>query len=389
MACQICGLSHQNDALIVPLTANIDCAAVPRSAAMKLAGHKTEAVAPFKYSLYFSSFSNAREWRNGRRAGLRIQCRKAWGFKSPLSHSAQSYTQRRAHLSGACRSATALPQGELMQTRVVQMGGAIAAVVLAVMVARTEAFAHSDKESCSETSTDVTSGPNADGTEATCDAATGAPNKATAHASGEDATAYSEAEDNSEAVSSASGEDAGAGASSVSGKTKATAKGSQSEASSEIDETGGGKATSTATDGGEAIAEIPNGGGGDAVAKGKDAGAQATSDVVGGGGKATSDSSGNGSDAIGVAKDGGAAKATAREGAIDVEADALASGCKATATGSGTGSESGAVCENAGSVVTATATKGSIAEGSDTAQPTCTPKNGGEAKVTSPMGNCG
>ena len=32
-------------------------------------------------------FSLAREWRNGRRAGLRIRCRKAWGFKSPLSHS--------------------------------------------------------------------------------------------------------------------------------------------------------------------------------------------------------------------------------------------------------------------------------------------------------------
>jgi hypothetical protein len=30
-------------------------------------------------------FPTAREWRNGRRAGLRIQCRKAWGFKSPLS----------------------------------------------------------------------------------------------------------------------------------------------------------------------------------------------------------------------------------------------------------------------------------------------------------------
>jgi hypothetical protein len=29
----------------------------------------------------------AREWRNGRRAGLRIRCRKAWGFKSPLSQS--------------------------------------------------------------------------------------------------------------------------------------------------------------------------------------------------------------------------------------------------------------------------------------------------------------
>ena len=44
-------------------------------------------VAPFKNSLHFNSFTPAREWRNGRRAGLRIQCRKAWGFKSPLSHS--------------------------------------------------------------------------------------------------------------------------------------------------------------------------------------------------------------------------------------------------------------------------------------------------------------
>ena len=32
------------------------------------------------------TFRPAREWRNGRCAGLRIQCRKAWGFKSPLSH---------------------------------------------------------------------------------------------------------------------------------------------------------------------------------------------------------------------------------------------------------------------------------------------------------------
>ena len=43
-------------------------------------------VSTFKNSLYFNRFIKAREWRNGRRAGLRIQCRKAWGFKSPLSH---------------------------------------------------------------------------------------------------------------------------------------------------------------------------------------------------------------------------------------------------------------------------------------------------------------
>ena len=33
------------------------------------------------------TFAATREWRNGRRAGLRIRCRKAWGFKSPLSQS--------------------------------------------------------------------------------------------------------------------------------------------------------------------------------------------------------------------------------------------------------------------------------------------------------------
>ena len=39
----------------------------------------------FKKPLLSNMFSLTREWRNGRRAGLRIRCRKAWGFKSPLS----------------------------------------------------------------------------------------------------------------------------------------------------------------------------------------------------------------------------------------------------------------------------------------------------------------
>jgi hypothetical protein len=42
--------------------------------------------AVFKNSLISDTFLVTREWRNGRRAGLRIRCRKAWGFKSPLSH---------------------------------------------------------------------------------------------------------------------------------------------------------------------------------------------------------------------------------------------------------------------------------------------------------------
>ena len=69
-----------------------------------------------------------------------------------------------------------------MPTRIVQMVVAIAVLVLALTMTRTEAFAHSDKESCSETSTNVGK-MNADGTGVSCDAETGAPNKATAKAS--------------------------------------------------------------------------------------------------------------------------------------------------------------------------------------------------------------
>ena len=44
---------------------------------------------PFKNSPISRMCFRTREWRNGRRAGLRIQCRKACGFKSRLSHSKQ------------------------------------------------------------------------------------------------------------------------------------------------------------------------------------------------------------------------------------------------------------------------------------------------------------
>ena len=39
----------------------------------------------FNTALVCCTFVRTREWRNGRRAGLRIQCRKACGFKSRLS----------------------------------------------------------------------------------------------------------------------------------------------------------------------------------------------------------------------------------------------------------------------------------------------------------------
>ncbi|HUE10679.1 MAG TPA: hypothetical protein VMQ54_07060 [Steroidobacteraceae bacterium] len=71
----------------------------------------------------------------------------------------------------------------------------------------------------------------------------------------------------------------------------------------------------------------------------------------------------------------------------DATAEAGA-GSSAQATASGDGSDAEAVAEETGSDVTALATKGSTAIGSDTAAPTCTPKHGGKAVVTSPMGNC-
>ena len=57
-----------------------------------------------------------------------------------------------------------------MQTRIVQMGAAIAAVVLVLTVARTQAFAASDHEKCSTTDTDVENLNATDGTEASCQA---------------------------------------------------------------------------------------------------------------------------------------------------------------------------------------------------------------------------
>src|SRR5260370_15955561 len=47
-----------------------------------------------KISDFSIPWCTAREWRNGRRAGLRIQCRKAWGFKSPLSHQPRKHREK-------------------------------------------------------------------------------------------------------------------------------------------------------------------------------------------------------------------------------------------------------------------------------------------------------
>jgi hypothetical protein len=227
-----------------------------------------------------------------------------------------------------------------MQMRIIHVGAAIAAIVLALTVARTDALAASDKESCSTTSTDVTH-LNADTTEAICDAAIGPPNKATAHASD-----LGKAE--------AVGQNMGT--------ATAHAKGTGSEALAAG--TVGGKGTATAKNGGTA---------------------QAESD----GGTAAASSSGLGT-ALSFAAPSGKAKATARNTGTSFGAEAAAeAACKATANSNGAGSLAFAECTIGGSSVSAHATRGSTAAGSDIAPPTCTPMNGGIAKVRSPMGNCG
>jgi hypothetical protein len=228
-----------------------------------------------------------------------------------------------------------------MRTRIIQMGAAIAAVAIALMVARTEAFA-SDKESCSTTTTDVSEGPSSDGAVATCDAETGGPNGATAHSSGKDANATSEASGGSD--------------------TSASAKGGDSDSTAEA---GGGSMAVSSAKGDDADATAEASSGSDAKATAKGSHSDATAEA-GGGSMAVSSAKGDNADA------------TAEAGA----------GSSAQATASGDGSDAEAVAEETGSDVTALATKGSTAIGSDTAAPTCTPKHGGKAVVTSPMGNC-
>ena len=266
-----------------------------------------------------------------------------------------------------------------MQTRILRMSAAGAVVALAITVG-TVAFAASDHESCSTKSTDVTSFNN-DGTQATCDAATGAPNSAKARGIGRwrqrainrgktaarpiaprpGGNAFAEGEN----AGSATAEQSGTGtAQATANGGKATAKAMGGSSSADATASAGGKGTATAMNGGGSSAE------GDS------------------GGKATATSSGNGSDASAFAENSGKAKAKA-SGAAEAQATAEAS-CKANATADADGSVAGAACTQHGSSVSAQATKkGSRAIGSDTSTPTCTPMNGGIAKVKSPTGNCG
>ena len=85
---------------------------------------------------------------------------------------------------------------------------------------------------------------------------------------------------------------------------------------------------------------------------------------------------------------GGKAKATSN-GTMATAVSSVEEACQAETNAKGANSTAVAECINPGSVVTAQATKGSTATGSDINPPTCTPMNGGIAKVRSPMGNCG
>jgi hypothetical protein len=94
---------------------------------------------------------------------------------------------------------------------------------------------------------------------------------------------------------------------------------------------------------------------------------------------------GGNSDASAEGTDNGSATAiSASDGAATANAFAP---CTAKATASTKG-VANASCGTAGNDVTAKATGGATAQGSDDAPPECDTGAGGTAKVTSPMGNC-
>ena len=114
------------------------------------------------------------------------------------------------------------------------------------------------------------------------------------------------------------------------------------------------------------------------------------------GGTAEADTSPN-SVASASAKNSGSSSASA-EGSGKASANAISdhggsasvnafADCKAKAIADTKG-QADASCEGGGSDVTAEATGGATAQGSDTMAPVCDTSAGGTAKVSSPMGNC-
>ena len=270
----------------------------------------------------------------------------------------------------------------------------VVAVVMVFALSIGRASAGGDSESCLAKTMNQTK-TNVDGTECQAIVSGAGPNKATAKASGKSiasseaangATTSADAKQNSHAISVVN---AGTGS--------ATSSGDGATATVEISPVGGGKAKATGPNS-EALSEI------------------STLNPAAGGGNVQSNASGDGSIAVAavevdsMSSEPGFANASAKGGSESVAAVEETGGGKAKATSSGSkaeavsavdnvctvktnakGANSMAVgeCINSGSSVTVEATKGSTAVGSDTSAPTCTPMNGGIAKVRSPMGNCG
>jgi len=149
---------------------------------------------------------------------------------------------------------------------------------------------------------------------------------------------------------------------------------------------GSGLAKACASDSGSfADSEMSTGGTTHATAKGGSF-SEAIADHAG---TSVSHVSGAGGDGDATSDDKGTATTNATGGS---EAHSSAFGnCDAKATSSAAGSLATAECTTKGGFAHVTATKGAIAEGSDTAPPTCTPGSttGSIAKVRSTGGNCG
>lgn len=288
-------------------------------------------------------------------------------------------------------------------TRKIVATAVVVTMVFALSIDR--ASAKSDKESCKGTTMNVTK-TNADGTTCAIEVLGGESNKASATASG-DSTADAKVEDGiasakaskgsvadasaepGKASATSSGEGTFAEASTSSGKATAKATGTNALANSEIDGTGGGLAEATADSGVIKDSTADSGSGAPAIPQLVFLGGIAEAFIQGdGGGTAIADEKNQGTAIAEVETDGGTAKAAANGADSEADADAEVN-CNVKSTATGAESEALGACFDSGSVVTVEATKGSTANGSDIADPICTPTNGGIARVRSPFGNCG
>jgi hypothetical protein len=248
-----------------------------------------------------------------------------------------------------------------MRRRVAAIVVLAGAMLFALSIGR--ANARSDKESCTSTTTDQMS-TNVDGTECQTFVSGAGPNMATAKASGVSAAEASAA---NEATVSANASN-------------------QSLAVCDVAD-GSGSATSSGV-GADADVDITPSGSGTAKAAGAHSMAESTISSVNGGEADTIARNGSTADAVVEMTGGGQATATA-SGRAAVAESVVDADCTAQTNARGLDSTAIAHCQNTNSSVTAEATNGSYASGSDTDAPVCDPRPGGKARVRSPMGNCG